>query len=351
MISKKQKLDFLDINKKILCWYARSARDLPFRKTRDPYKIWICEIVFQQTRISQGIAHYEKFIQRYPNVQELAQSDLDEILVYWRGLGYYSRAHNIYKASLQIMNDFGGKFPNAYEDILKLKGIGKYTAAAISSICFSGRYPAIDGNFYRVMSRFLASEYDISKTGAYKHFSEISMPLFSEGNTGDLNQAIMDLGSVICKPKKPLCKQCPIHGDCLAFANNNVEFYPVKSKKTHQKNESLTYYFIEYQNQFLAKKRNDNSIWKNLYEFPPELPSMDSSTIILERKPSTIFHQLTHKRLMITIHHVYMKTGENFSQFARENACQIIPFHNHKKISLPRPLERYIENLLEALTL
>ncbi|MGZ5263508.1 MAG: A/G-specific adenine glycosylase, partial [Kaistella sp.] len=164
MKSKKQNADFLHVGELLLAWYKIHGRDLPFRNTNDPYKIWICEIIFQQTRIEQGLNHYNRFILRFPDVQTLADADNDEVLLYWKGLGYYSRALNLHKASLQIMHEFNGKFPENYDDILSLKGVGKYTAAAISSICFGAKIPAVDGNFYRVLSRVFADDFDVSNS-------------------------------------------------------------------------------------------------------------------------------------------------------------------------------------------
>lgn len=217
MEKNRTALEFLHVGNRLLEWYRNNARDLPFRQTKDPYKIWICEIVFQQTRINQGLNHYNNFIERFPDVKTLAEAEENEVLLYWKGLGYYSRAINIHKAAQQIMNDYQGVFPSRYEEILKLKGVGKYTAAAVFSICFNGKMPAVDGNFYRVLSRLFADDFDISSSKAFSYFSELAQLVMPE-NVGDFNQAMMDIGSEICKPKNPLCGECPLNEDCLAFA-------------------------------------------------------------------------------------------------------------------------------------
>ncbi len=178
-------------------WYQINARNLPWRSTRNPYKIWISEIILQQTQVKQGLQHYLNFVQRFPNVKTLANADTDEVLLYWKGLGYYSRALNLHKAAQQIITDFEGEFPQKYEEILKLKGVGKYTAAAIASICFNERKPAIDGNFYRVLSRLFADDYDISQAGAFQYFSELALQMMPYEACGDFNQAIMDLGAEV----------------------------------------------------------------------------------------------------------------------------------------------------------
>ena len=162
MKKKNKYTDFLNIGLKLLKWYDLNARDLPWRKTKNPYHIWVCEIVLQQTRVEQGKNHYLNFVERFPTVESLSSAEIDEVLLYWKGLGYYSRAINLHKAAQQVMEDFGGEFPNQFEEILKLKGVGKYTAAAVSSICFDEKVPAIDGNFYRVLSRVFADDFDVS---------------------------------------------------------------------------------------------------------------------------------------------------------------------------------------------
>lgn len=335
--------EFLHVGNRLLEWYSNNARDLPFRQTKDPYKIWICEIVFQQTRINQGLNHYNNFIKRFPDVRTLADAEENEVLLYWKGLGYYSRAINIHKAAQQIMNDYGGVFPNQYEEILKLKGIGKYTAAAISSICFGGKTPAVDGNFYRVLSRFFADDFDISNSRAFTYFSELAT-LVMPDNVGDFNQAMMDIGSEICKPKNPLCEDCPINQDCLAFSLQKVSDYPVKTKKVKAEDLALTYYFVHKNGEFLIRQRKEDFIWKKLFEFPTSI-SEDMETFITSSK--TISHKLTHKNLSIEILNVEVSSEEIWNRFATENQYQIIDFQRSHEKSFPKPLENYIQNSLK----
>lgn len=339
MKTKKQNADFLHVGSKLLNWFAQHGRDLPFRKTRDPYKIWICEIIFQQTRIEQGMTHYQNFIARFPDVQSLAIASNDEVLLYWKGLGYYSRAINLHTAAKQIVNQFSGIFPNNYEDILSLKGVGKYTAAAISSICFNEQRPAIDGNFYRVLSRVFADDFDISKSGAFEYFSELSYMVIPLGKAGIINEAVMDLGSMICKPKKPLCNDCPIQNDCLAFQTRKIEIFPVKTKKTKPTDLALDYYFVEYAGKFLSKQRSDDFIWKKLYEFPMHIPT---DWQVFVRNQKTIRHQLTHKNLCITIHHVEMNSLTEMNDFAENSHCFVMDEATSQQKSFPKPLENYL---------
>lgn len=332
--------DFKHIGNKLLSWYKKNARDLPFRQTKDPYKIWICEIVFQQTRINQGLNHYNNFIKRFPDVKTLAEADEDEVLLHWKGLGYYSRAINIHKAAKQIMTDYNGSFPLEYEEILKLKGIGKYTAAAVSSICFNGKMPAVDGNFYRVLSRFFADDFDISNSRAFSYFSQLATLIMPE-NVGDFNQAMMDLGSEICKPKNPLCGECPINDDCLAFSMQKISDYPVKTKKVKAEDLALTYYFVHRNGQFLIQQRKDDFIWKKLFEFLPEISTELEQFI---KGVKTINHKLTHKNLSIEIFDVEVGSSSVWKALINTNQYIISDFENFHEKSFPKPLENYIHN-------
>ena len=341
MKSKKQNADFLHVGELLLAWYKIHGRDLPFRNTNDPYKIWICEIIFQQTRIEQGLNHYNRFILRFPDVQTLAEADNDEVLLYWKGLGYYSRALNLHKASMQIMHEFNGKFPENYDDILSLKGVGKYTAAAISSICFGAKIPAVDGNFYRVLSRVFADDFDVSNSKAFSYFSELALRMMPENEAGHFNEAMMDLGSEICKPKNPKCEVCPLHVDCIAFNIGKIQEFPVKSKKVKPTDLELTYYYVEFNNSFLIKRRNEDFIWKRLYEFPVEVPE-EFKTEIVHHK--TVLHKLTHKNLTVQIYKVILNSEKIFKNFAAENGFIITNLEDSHQKSFPKPLENYLKS-------
>ena len=340
MKSKKQNADFLHVGELLLAWYKIHGRDLPFRNTNDPYKIWICEIIFQQTRIEQGLNHYNRFIHRFPDVQTLAEAENDEVLLYWKGLGYYSRALNLHKAALQIVQEFQGKFPENYNDILSLKGVGKYTAAAISSICFGTKIPAVDGNFYRVLSRVFADDFDISNSKAFSYFSELALRMMPENEAGHFNEAMMDLGSEICRPKNPKCGICPLNKECLAFSLGKIHEFPVKSKKAKATDLELTYYYVECDSKFLIKRRGDDFIWKRLYEFPTEVPA-EFKTEIVHHK--TILHKLTHKNLTVNIYKVILHKEEIFKNFALENGFIITDLEESHQKSFPKPLENYLK--------
>lgn len=332
--------DFLHIGNKLLKWYDINARDLPFRNTKDPYKIWICEIVFQQTRIAQGLNHYNNFVKRFPDIKTLAESPEDEVLLYWKGLGYYSRAINIHKAAQQIINDYNGVFPSEYDEILKLKGVGKYTAAAVSSICFNGKMPAVDGNFYRVLSRVFADDFDVSGSRAFTYFSELAHLIMPE-NVGDFNQAMMDLGSEICKPRNPLCLECPLNEDCLAFSLNKISEFPVKAKKAKATDLALKYYFVHRNGEFLIQQRKDDFIWKKLFEFPVEITD---ELLCFIKSVKTVHHKLTHKNLSIEIFNVEVDSEEVWKNFMAENDYIITSVESSHEKSFPKPLENYIRN-------
>ncbi|WP_292010817.1 A/G-specific adenine glycosylase [Chryseobacterium sp.] len=342
METVNKKSDFLHLGNILLKWYSENSRDLPFRQTKDPYKIWICEIVFQQTRINQGLNHYNNFIKRFPDVKTLADATEDEVLLYWKGLGYYSRAINIHKAARQIMNDYGGIFPSEYDEILKLKGVGKYTAAAVVSICFNGKIPAVDGNFYRVLSRVFADDFDISNSRAFTYFSELAQLVLPD-NVGDFNQAMMDLGSEICKPKKPLCEECPFNEYCLAFSLNRITEFPVKTKKIKTEDLHLTYYFVHHNNQFLIQQRKDDFIWKKLFEFPASIPEALEE---FNKGEKTVHHKLTHKNLTISISDIEIDSPEIWENFQKQEGYLVTDFKKSQEKSFPKPLENYIQNTL-----
>jgi len=340
--TNKQNADFLHIGKKLTKWYDTNARQLPWRQNQLPYNIWISEIVLQQTQVKQGLSHYLRFIERFPTVKELHQASEDEVLLYWKGLGYYSRAINLHKAAHEVVEDFGGEFPNHYNDILKLKGVGKYTAAAIASICFDEKIPAVDGNFYRVLSRIFADDFDISSSKAFQYFSDLALLVMPDEKPGEFNQAIMDIGSEICRPKNPLCMFCPVNEDCMAFQTGRVSEFPVKTKKVKVSDLSLKYFFVKYQNQFLIKQRGNDFIWKKLYEFPTSISENWNEYIINSK---IVNHKLTHKNLSIEINLINIDSKKEFEKFASDNDFLIVNEKQAEEKSFPKPLQDFYESV------
>lgn len=339
MKTYKQKTDFLYIGSKLLIWYHTNKRDLPWRKNTNPYNIWISEIVLQQTQVKQGLQHYINFVARFPNVQSLANADEEEVLLYWKGLGYYSRALNLHKAAKQIINDYDSEFPNQYSQLLKLKGIGKYTAAAIASIAFEEKIPAVDGNFYRVLSRLFADDFDISNSKASQYFSQLAELIMPDDNPGCFNQAMMDLGSAICKPKNPMCGDCPLQDDCRAFAVGKIEQFPVKLKKTKVENLTLTYQFIHHDNQFLVKQRDTSDIWKKLFEFPKNIDLSDFPHEVESEK--LIRHKLTHRNLEISIFKINIPDFSDFENLKKEFGFLSLTKDEADQKSFPKPLHDF----------
>jgi A/G-specific adenine glycosylase len=249
-------------------WYSLNQRELPWRKETDPYKIWISEIVLQQTRIDQGMAYYHRITQRFPTVCKLADAEEDEVLKLWQGLGYYSRARNLHLAARHICHEHKGVFPATYKEILSLNGIGPYTAAAISSIAFNLPYPVLDGNVVRVLSRYFGIHDPFYSIKGKKIFQKTAEDLMNDTNPGFHNQAVMEFGALQCKPGLPDCKKCPVAGSCYALQHKQVALLPVKVKKQVKKQRYLFYYYIENRNTTWIEKRRGNDIWKNLYQFP-----------------------------------------------------------------------------------
>ena len=251
-------------SKIIINWYKENGRDLPWRESKDPYLIWISEIILQQTRVVQGYNYYLRFIERFPNVKVLAAADESEVLKYWQGLGYYSRARNLHIAA-KSMN---GNFPTSYSEVLSLQGVGEYTAAAICSFAYGMPYAVVDGNVYRVLSRYFGIETPIDSTLGKKNFASLATELLDKKQPAIYNQGIMDFGAVQCTPKSPDCMQCPLADTCVAFSRGMVASFPVKQHKTKISNRYFNYIFVRAGGYTFINKRTDNDIWKNLYEFP-----------------------------------------------------------------------------------
>ena len=248
----------------LLDWYAEYKRELPWRETKDPYRIWISEIILQQTRVAQGYEYFQRFVERFPDLVALAEADEDEVMKYWQGLGYYSRARNLHAAA-RSMN---GVFPRTYEDVRALKGVGDYTAAAICSIAYDMPYAVVDGNVYRVLSRYFGVETPIDSTQGKKLFASLAQEMLDEKHAALYNQAIMDFGAIQCTPQSPSCMFCPLADSCSALATGKVNLLPVKQHKTKTTDRYFTYIYICIGGQMLLRKRTGNDIWRNLYELP-----------------------------------------------------------------------------------
>lgn len=257
-------------SKKLLEWYNPTTRNLPWKQTNDAYKIWLSEIILQQTRVEQGTPYYLTFVKKYPRVKKLANAPLDDVLKLWEGLGYYSRARNLHFAAQQVMELYKGKFPDTYEVIIQLKGIGNYTAAAISSFAYNLPHAVLDGNVFRVLSRVFGIEIPIDSTEGKKQFEQLAQQLLDKKNPSIYNQAIMDFGALVCKPQNPLCVQCPFSSECKALELNKISLLPIKAKKLIKSERHFHYFVLFDSKNIYIKQRTENDIWKGLFEFPVE---------------------------------------------------------------------------------
>ena len=259
----------MNFSKNVINWYSNNKRDLPWRHTVNPYFIWLSEIILQQTQVKQGLPYYKSFVKTFPTVYDLAKSDEQTVLKLWQGLGYYSRARNLHFTAKYIVNELGGNFPNSYSEIIKLKGIGDYTASAIASIAFGETTAVVDGNVYRVLSRFFGIETPINSTKGIKEFKALATELIDKREPATFNQAIMEFGAQQCKPKKPYCIICPLQSGCVAFLKNQTSGLPVKLKKIKIRHRYFNYLvIIDQHKNTIIEQRTEKGIWQNLYQFP-----------------------------------------------------------------------------------
>lgn len=253
----------------LIHWYLRNKRDLPWRNTLNPYYIWLSEIILQQTRVEQGTAYYLKFVSHFPKVEDLARASEQQVLKLWQGLGYYSRARNLHFSAQYIVDYLNGVFPSTYNEILKLKGVGDYTASAIASICFNEPTAVVDGNVYRVLSRYFGIETAINSSKGIKDFKTLAQELINIEDSATHNQAIMEFGARMCKPKNPDCNNCPLNNSCVALQKKMVKELPVKKGKVKVSKRFFNYLVVlSSDEKTILNKRIDKGIWQNLYEFP-----------------------------------------------------------------------------------
>ena len=300
-------------------WYLKNKRDLPWRQTKNPYEIWLSEIILQQTRIAQGTAYYLKFLEKFPNIKLLAKAKEDDVLKLWQGLGYYSRARNLHKTAIYITENLQGEFPNNFKKLKKLKGVGDYTASAIASFCYNEATATVDGNVYRFLSRYFGISTPINASKGMKEFKELAQSLIDNENPGDHNQAIMEFGALVCKSNNPDCNICPFENSCFALDQDKIKFLPVKKNNVKIKKRYFNYLIINSKNQStFIRQRTENDIWRNLYEFPlyesdneidiKEINNNPTFQKILANKSyhiskfnqKQIIHKLSHQHLFTT---------------------------------------------------
>ncbi|WP_194766626.1 A/G-specific adenine glycosylase [Tamlana sp. I1] len=313
-------------SKKLIHWYSINKRSLPWRETKNPYHIWLSEIILQQTQVNQGLPFYDAFINKFPSVFDLAAAKESAVLKLWQGLGYYSRARNLHASAKYVANELQGVFPDTYKDLLKLKGVGDYTASAIASICFNEPAAVVDGNVYRVLSRYFGIDTPINSSKGAKEFKALAQELIDKKNPSDFNQAIMEFGAIQCKPKNPDCSVCPFQEPCVAFNKNKIADLPVKIKSAKAKKKYFNFLvFISEDGKTILEKREGKGIWQNLYQFPlietskncdasqlkallktHDLLKSHSYTLSLYNK-TPLVHKLSHQHLYTTFWIVNIK--------------------------------------------
>ncbi|MFK7756055.1 MAG: A/G-specific adenine glycosylase [Flavobacteriales bacterium] len=301
----------------IISWYNQNKRDLPWRKESDPFKIWLSEIILQQTQVVQGLSYYVKFTEAFQNVHELADASEEEVLKLWQGLGYYSRARNLHFTAKYISQELNGVFPDTYSDIIRLKGVGHYTASAIASFVYGEKVAVLDGNVYRVLSRVYGVTDAINTTSGEKLFRELALDLLPEHNVDSYNQGIMEFGALQCVPKSPKCEVCPLLNHCNAYKNDIVSKLPVKLKKTKVKPLYIHFFILRRKGKVWLRKRVGQGIWQNLWEFPNISSDQEMKVaeaieswisvsgmrnITITKSISADKHLLSHKRIFSFFH-------------------------------------------------
>lgn len=310
--NKKQKLSLKNsFANLILSWFSANYRDLPWRKSKNPYHIWLSEIILQQTRVIQGLPYFEKFIQKYPSIENLANASEEEVLRLWQGLGYYSRARNLHKCSKIIADKYQGTFPDTSMALIKLPGIGPYTAAAIASIAFEEPVPVIDGNVLRVCSRYLGIREEINSSSVLQRIRKFLTSEIDNAEPGNFNQALMELGALVCKPGKPECLLCPLHTNCLGYNTGIASQLPVKKPKNIKKKRFFNYLILKSSGKIYMQQRNIKDIWKGLFEFLliesdrlhtwHSLPEMQNIPVAMKDcifESDLYHHVLTHQNII-----------------------------------------------------
>ena len=309
---------------KIVKWYVLNGRPLPWRDTADPYMIWLSEVILQQTRVSQGLPYYEKFIETYPTVRHLAQAPEQQVLRLWQGLGYYSRARNLHKCAKAVVTHHNGTFPGAYDDLLKLPGIGPYTAAAIASFAFGQAVAVLDGNVFRILSRIFGIDTPINSPEGHKVFTQLANELLSKKSPAKHNQAAMEFGALFCTPHRPQCHECTFKSTCFAYRNDLVEQLPVKIRKRAPRKRYFFYLVVEKDKALLMKRRQDKDIWQGLFDFAliernqpvkPEKLIAETKELFQQAEMKQVSkaykHLLTHQ----TIHcrFIHLEAGPSFA--------------------------------------
>jgi len=345
----------MDFKETIVKWYLENRRDLPWRNTDNPYYIWISEVILQQTRVVQGLSYYHHFIETFPTVKDLAEANIDKVMKVWQGLGYYSRARNLHCAAQQILSDYNGNLPSTYKELLKIKGLGPYSAGAIASFAFKESVPAIDGNVYRVLSRVYGIFASPETSAGKKEFYDLTMELIDLKMPDIFNQALLDFGALQCIPRSPECLACPFSNICYAFRNNMVSQLPVKGKKIITRDRFFNYIIIRYRDSTFIQRREVGDIWTSLYEFPLiETKSTVELAVLMKEKgwvelfgnnkvtvlhiSVPIKHQLSHQTLYTKF--IIVEVSK-INRFMKSNYLKVY-ITNIQEYSVPKVIDNFL---------
>lgn len=342
-----------NISNKLINWYSEHKRDLPWRHTNNPYIIWLSEIILQQTRVEQGRAYFEKFVDSYPRIQDLANAPLDEVLKLWQGLGYYSRARNLHFTAKYVCNEYNGQFPSDYDTLLSLKGIGSYTAAAISSFSVNEKQAVVDGNVFRVLARLFNDNTPINSTTGKKVFQQYANELLNSDKPGLHNQAIMEFGALHCTPVKPNCMYCPLQAECISFEKGTSLSLPVKEKKIKIRHRYFHYFIHTYKNKVALRQRAEKDIWAGLFEFhlieSAEALTEEKGLALFESKNSDFVinnigrpskHILSHQHIHSLFYHIHWSKRPT----SLPNSLEWYDASSFEKLAIPRLIDRYLES-------
>jgi A/G-specific adenine glycosylase len=343
----------MDFSNRLIQWYLQNKRDLPWRKTSHPYPVWLSEIMLQQTRVAQGLPYFLRFIEAFPTVKDMAAAPEEQVLKLWQGLGYYSRARNLHATAKQVAFEMNGQFPNTYAGLLKLKGVGDYTAAAIASISYGEAVPVVDGNVYRVLARVFGIEADISAPATKKIFTQMAASLMPANKAADFNQAMMEFGALQCVPKNPDCSNCIFNSTCVAFNTGRVNSLPVKLKKQKVTDRFFNYIIIkDAKGRTRVNRRSQKGIWHGLYEFPlletqaltqepetlPLIKDLLGAEVVAQSiqllTPQPVIHKLSHQKLHIRF----------WQATVDEARFEMIDIEAIKKYPFPIVIHNFIEN-------
>lgn len=341
-----------NFSNQLIKWYLINKRDLPWRKVSNPYYIWLSEIILQQTRVDQGLSYYLKFIEHFPTVKELARASEEEVLKLWQGLGYYSRARNLHFSAKYIVNELNEEFPSNYKDLLKLKGVGDYTASAIASICYNEPTAVVDGNVYRVLARYFGIETAINSSKGIKEFKLLAQELIDEKDPGTHNQAVMEFGARMCKPQNPDCSICPLKDSCVSLQKNLINELPFKEKKLKVRNRFFNYLVIVTNDGKTKIEQRTSGIWRNMYQFPliETENEIDIETLISDANFEQLFSEVEPNIQLYNEELIVHKLSHQhiFTKFWIVKTANKSEFDFEWNSILEKPVPKLIANFLNA---